>query len=196
MLLGTDSILLRQMEETTHSYHEVKPSDQLAGLDHNHSHFVLVQDEDGSTFGAESALRGEFEKCLGAAVAKHATSNEEKTKKTTDSEKTDMRSLKPTKKMTDNENKKTHMRSLKHTQSVLRGQPEEHKEEQRPVPVVSICGTEPCNYRSLNHARAHQTQASVLSTLQDKYPAFSSSQRLLYSMLSSNQSTSHVISPS
>ena len=146
MLLGTDSILLRQMEETTHSYHEVKPSDQLAGLDHNHSHFVLVQDEDGSTFGAENALRGEFEKCLGAAVAKHATSNEEKTTKMTDIE-------------------KTHMRSLKRTQSHIRGQPEEHKEEQRPVPVVSICGTEPCNYRSLNHARAHQTQASVLSTL-------------------------------
>ena len=125
MLLGTDSILLRQTEETTHSYHEVKPSDQLAGLDHNHSHFVLVEDEDGSTFGAESALRGEFEKCLGAAVAEHArsneektTSNEEKTKKMTDSEKT--RSLKRTKKMTDNENKKTHMRSLKHTQSVIR----------------------------------------------------------------------------
>jgi len=112
----------------------VKPSKQLAGLDHNHSHFVLVEDEDGSTFGAESALRGEFEKCLGAAVAEHARSNEEKT--TSNEEKT--------KKMTDNENKKTHMRSLKHTQSVLRGQPEEPKEEQRPVPVVSICGTEPC----------------------------------------------------
>jgi hypothetical protein len=135
----------------------VKPSKQLAGLDHNHSHFVLVEDEDGSTFGAESALRGEFEKCLGAAVAEHArsneektTSNEEKTKKMTDSEKT--RSLKRTKKMTDNENKKTHMRSLKHTQSVIRARmtdclnpkPEEPKEEQRPVPVVSICGTEPC----------------------------------------------------
>jgi hypothetical protein len=146
VLLGTDSILLRQTEETTHSYHEVKPSDQLVRLDHNHSHFVLVQDEDGSTFGAESALRGEFEKCLGAAVAKHATSNEEKTTKMTDIE-------------------KTYMRSLKRTQSAIRGQPEEHKEEQRPVPVVSICGTEPCNYRSLNHARAHQTQASVLSTL-------------------------------
>jgi hypothetical protein len=66
----------------------------MVGLDHNHSHFILVEDE---VEGAEIALRGEFEKCLqtlGTTFAQHTFKSDE-------------------------------------------------EEEQHPVPIVSICGTEP-----------------------------------------------------
>ena len=70
-ILGTDSILWRQTADKIHDGLAIKPSKPLAGMDHNHSHFLLVENEDGSGFGAENALRGEFEQCLSAAYAMH-----------------------------------------------------------------------------------------------------------------------------
>jgi hypothetical protein len=94
-------------------------------LDHNHSHFVFVEDEDDGTFGADdgtfgavNTLRGELEKCLCAAVAEP---------------KRTLAALR------DPKNPK---------KSSLGGrwlsQPEEPKEEQHQVPRVSICGIKPC----------------------------------------------------
>ena len=60
-VLGTDSILWHQTEEKTHTYPDVESSAKKAGLDHNHSHFILVEDEVGTDFGAEYHLRQEFE---------------------------------------------------------------------------------------------------------------------------------------
>jgi hypothetical protein len=90
--------LWKQTEEKTISYAELqKPS--KVGLDHNHSHFILVEDKVSNSLGNYSvSLRGEFEPwrsaCLGAALAKHTSKSDE--------------------------------------------------DEQQPVPVISICGTEPC----------------------------------------------------
>jgi hypothetical protein len=68
----------------------------MVGLDHNHSHFILVEtDGKSDDWGAVMPLRVEFEKCLGAAFGKHNSKSVE-------------------------------------------------EEEQQPVPIVSICGTEPC----------------------------------------------------
>jgi len=66
---------------------------------HNHSHLILLEDQDqGNNSDAVIALRGEFEKCLGALPAKHTWQSDHS-----------------------------------------------GEEEQHPVPVVSICGTVPCN---------------------------------------------------
>ena len=66
VVLGTDSILWRQTEEKTHTHSAIESSTSEAGLDHNHSHIILVEDEVGTSRGAENSLRGEFEKFLGA----------------------------------------------------------------------------------------------------------------------------------
>jgi hypothetical protein len=64
----------------------------MVGLDHNHSHFILVEtDGTSNDWGAVMPLRREFEKCFGKQNSKSV-----------------------------------------------------EEEEQQPVPIVSICGTEPC----------------------------------------------------
>ena len=78
VVLGTDSILWRQTEDKTHTHPAIESSAMQAGLDHNHSHFILVEDEVGTGFGAENALRGEFEKFLGTlAFVSHEGSKKE-----------------------------------------------------------------------------------------------------------------------
>jgi hypothetical protein len=66
----------------------------MVGLDHNHSHFILVETDGSNDWGAEMPLRREFEKCLGAAFGEHNSKSVE-------------------------------------------------EEEQQPVAIVSICGTQP-----------------------------------------------------
>jgi hypothetical protein len=81
-ILGTDSILWRQTEDKTHPHPAIESSAIQAGLDHNHSHFILVEDEVGTGFGAENALRGEFEKFLGtlAFVSREGATQENEEK--------------------------------------------------------------------------------------------------------------------
>jgi hypothetical protein len=106
VILGTDSILWRQTEEKEHTYPAIAIESSAIHLDPNHSHFILVEDEEGTGFGVEHALRGELLKCLGGEEAY-----------------------------------------------------EGHEEDSsHRVPVVSICGTEPCTQH-------HDTRASARSTL-------------------------------
>jgi hypothetical protein len=118
-VLGTDSILWHQTEEKTHIYPDVESKDKKAGLDHNHSHFILVEDDAGTDFGAETALRQEFEGAFRQRrVVEHT------------SVAAGWSSLQS---------------GIQQAPSTSQGEtPEDLKEELRQVPVVSICGTETC----------------------------------------------------
>ena len=55
----------------------------MVGLDHNHSHFILVEtDGKSDDWGAVMPLRVEFEKCLGAAFGKHNSKSVEEEEQT------------------------------------------------------------------------------------------------------------------
>ena len=133
VILGTDSILWRQTEEKEHTYPVIAIESSATHLDPNHSHFILVEDEEGTGFGVEHALRGEFEKCLGGEEAYEGHEED-----SSDEEDYDV----GTKKHYPWTNTRT-----------SRAKKARHR-----VPVVSICGTEPCTQH-------HDTRASARSTL-------------------------------
>ena len=115
-VLDDDSILWQQTEEKTHNYPDVESKTKKAGLDHNHSHFILVEDDAGTDFGAESALRQEFEGAFRQRRVVEHTSVAAGGSST--------------------------QSGSQHATSISQGKtPEEFKEELPQVPVVSICGT-------------------------------------------------------
>jgi hypothetical protein len=165
VILGTDSILWRQTEEKEHTYPAIESSSDHLNPNHlhlilnrnehtypalessahrlnpNHSHFILVEDEDGTGFGVEHALRGEFEKCLGGEEAYEGHEEDSSYEEDYD-EGTQkycgfkcQKSGTPWKRLTSRAKKALHR-----------------------VPVVSICGTEPCTQH-------YDTRASARGTL-------------------------------
>jgi hypothetical protein len=140
VILGTDSILWRQTEEKEHTYPAIESS--ATHLDPNHSHFILVEDEEGTGFGVEHALRGEFEKCLGGEEAYEGHEEDSSYEEDYD------------------EWTKKHcgvkFKISRHPWTNTRTS--RAKKARHRVPVVSICGTEPCTQH-------HDTRASARSTL-------------------------------
>jgi hypothetical protein len=166
VILGTDSILWRQTEEKEHTYPAIESSSDHLNpnhlhlinnqkehtypaikswrLDPNHSHFILVEDEEGTGFGVEHALRGEFEKCLGGEEAYEGHEEDSSDEEDYDEGTQKYCGFK--------------CKISRHSWTNTRHATSRAKKARHRVPVVSICGTEPCTQH-------HDTRASARSTL-------------------------------